>query len=138
MLAKDSSGKQNRVNLKSPAKSLMLLKATKSVKHKGGEIIEPDSWEYQLLHSWIKSGAPGTAIHESERVRLKKQPEFSGEGVQFFEKKIRPYLRLIVTSAMGSTSARADYNSTRVQMYCAVVIPTNQPSCRVIQKKLTD
>ena len=90
MLAKDSSGKQNRVNLKSPAKSLMLLKATKSVKHKGGEIIEPDSWEYQLLHSWIKSGAPGTAIHESERVRLKKQPEFSGEGVQFFEKKIRP------------------------------------------------
>lgn len=90
LLAKDSSGKQNRVNLKSPAKSLMLLKATKSVKHKGGEIIEPDSWEYQLLHSWIKSGAPGTAIHESERVRLKKQPEFSGEGVQFFEMKIRP------------------------------------------------
>ena len=113
----------------------MLLKATKSVKHKGGEIIEPDSWEYRLLHSWIKSGAPGTAIHESERVRLKKQPEFSSEGVQFFEKKIRPYLRPIVTIAMGSTSARADYNSTRVQMYCAVVIPTNQPSCRVTRTK---
>ena len=90
LLAKDSSGKQNRVNLKSPAKSLMLLKATKSVKHKGGEIIEPDSWEYQLLHSWIKSGAPGTAIHESERVRLKKQPEFSGEGVQFLKENPSP------------------------------------------------
>ena len=92
LTAKASSGKQNRVNLKSPDQSLMLLKATKSVKHKGGEIIEPDSWEYRLLHRWIESGALGTAIHESERVRLKKQPEFSAEGIQFFEKNIRPLL----------------------------------------------
>ena len=88
LIAKDSSGKQNRVNTKSPKQSLILLKATKFVKHKGGEIIEPDSWEYRLLHRWIESGAPGTAIHASERVRLKKQPEYSNEGVLFFEKKL--------------------------------------------------
>ena len=57
LIAKDSSGKQNRVDTKSPKQSLILLKATKSVKHKGGEIIEPDSWEYRLLHRWIESGA---------------------------------------------------------------------------------
>ena len=92
LMAKDSLGKQNRANLKSPDQSLILLKATKSVKHKGGEIIELDSWEYRLLHRWIEAGAPGTVVHESERVRLKKQPEFSADEIQFFEKKIRPLL----------------------------------------------
>ena len=57
-------GKQNRVNLKSPAKSLMLLKATKSVKHKAEKSLSLIHGNINY-HSWIKSGAPGTAIHES-------------------------------------------------------------------------
>ena len=38
-----------RVNLKNPEQSLVLLKPTMQVKHKGKERIKKDSWEYNLL-----------------------------------------------------------------------------------------
>jgi hypothetical protein len=42
--------------LEQPARSLLLLKATKAVPHKGGEKIKAGSADYQLLADWIAHG----------------------------------------------------------------------------------
>lgn len=42
-----------------PAQSLLLLKPTAAVPHKGGERFKPDSPEYRVLAEWIAQGTPG-------------------------------------------------------------------------------
>jgi hypothetical protein len=58
-LTQDADGGEGevRVNLNEPAKSLLVMKPTVQMKHKGKERIRKDSWEYQLLLQWIASGA---------------------------------------------------------------------------------
>ncbi len=53
------SAQGRRVSLEDPARSLILLKATKLAPHKGGERFAVDSPEYRILSEWIASGAPG-------------------------------------------------------------------------------
>ncbi|HEY3899299.1 MAG TPA: DUF1553 domain-containing protein [Chthoniobacter sp.] len=53
------SAEGRRINLDDPARSLVLLKPTKMIPHKGGERFKMDSPEYKILSSWIASGAPG-------------------------------------------------------------------------------
>jgi hypothetical protein len=48
-----------RVSLADPARSLVLLKPTASVPHGGGRRFEVGSVDYQILHAWIASRAPG-------------------------------------------------------------------------------
>ena len=50
-----------RVNLDDPARSLILLKATKTVPHKGGERFKVDSPEYKIFADWIAEGCPPPA-----------------------------------------------------------------------------
>jgi hypothetical protein len=53
-LTRDAGGR--RVNPYDPDHCLMLLKATGQVSHGGGRRIAPDSWQYQVLRSWIAEG----------------------------------------------------------------------------------
>ncbi|HYW80539.1 MAG TPA: hypothetical protein VE890_13230, partial [Thermoguttaceae bacterium] len=46
-----------RVNRWDPAKSLLLLKATGTLQHAGGQKIAIDSDEYRTLRRWIEQGA---------------------------------------------------------------------------------
>jgi WD40 repeat protein len=46
-----------RVNVASPAQSLMLLKPTASVPHQGGQVLKPRTPYYELLRAWIEDGA---------------------------------------------------------------------------------
>ncbi len=46
-----------RVNLASPDDSLMLLKCTGAVPHVGGQLTKPGEPYYEILRSWIASGA---------------------------------------------------------------------------------
>jgi WD40 repeat protein len=46
-----------RVNVASPADSLMLLKPTAAVPHQGGQAIKPDGRYYETLRAWIADGA---------------------------------------------------------------------------------
>src|SRR5213596_1000717 len=48
-----------RVVPSDPGRSLLLLKPTGAVPHKGGKRFETNSLEYQLLADWIASGTPG-------------------------------------------------------------------------------
>ncbi len=46
-----------RVNIASPDDSLMLLKATGSVPHVGGQLVSPGDGYYQIMRGWIADGA---------------------------------------------------------------------------------
>src|SRR5205085_6949434 len=48
-----------RVNLEDPGRSLLLLKPTLAIPHKGGRRFDTDSREYAVLSEWIAAGAPG-------------------------------------------------------------------------------
>ncbi|MGH9835734.1 MAG: Ig-like domain-containing protein, partial [Blastocatellia bacterium] len=63
-----------RINRAEPAKSLILLKPTQSVRHGGGKRFEPGSLEYHALKDWIEAGAPAGGSNESKMVRLEVMP----------------------------------------------------------------
>ncbi len=46
-----------RVNVASAANSLMLLKATASVPHEGGQVLRPPDPYYEVIRQWIADGA---------------------------------------------------------------------------------
>jgi len=57
-ITREYSGR--RVDLDDPARSLILQKPTKQVKHKGGRVFKIGSSDYQSILKWIKRGAlPG-------------------------------------------------------------------------------
>ncbi len=63
-----------RVVLEDPARSLLLLKATKAVPHKGGEKIKAGSREYAILADWIANGAPGPQANDPRIQRIEITP----------------------------------------------------------------
>src|SRR5262245_10443600 len=63
-----------RIHRAEPAKSLILLKPTQSVRHGGGKRFEVGSPEYQALKEWIEAGAPAGGGNESKMVRLEVTP----------------------------------------------------------------
>lgn len=63
-----------RVNLAEPAKSLILLKATSAVPHKGGERFKVDSPEWRALADWIAEGAPGPQAADVRVTKISVEP----------------------------------------------------------------
>ncbi len=63
-----------RVVFEDPARSLLLMKATKTVPHKGGEKIKTGSPEYNLLADWIAAGAPGPQESDARIQRIEITP----------------------------------------------------------------
>jgi len=68
------SAEGRRINLDDPARSLILLKATKMIPHKGGERFKMDSPEYQILANWIASGAPGPKVQDARITGIEISP----------------------------------------------------------------
>ncbi|MDB6138225.1 MAG: hypothetical protein JWO94_1297 [Verrucomicrobiaceae bacterium] len=63
-----------RVVYEEPARSLFLLKATKTVPHKGGEKVKVGSQEFQILADWIAAGAPGPQESDARVQRIEITP----------------------------------------------------------------
>lgn len=76
VLTQDADGGEAevRVNLNEPAKSLLVMKPTAQMKHKGKERIKAGSWEYQLLLQWIAGGAKDDSVKTGEFDRLEVLP----------------------------------------------------------------
>jgi len=53
-----------RINPSDPGRSLMLLKPTTALPHKGGERFKVDSPEYRILSGWIAEGTPAPAAED--------------------------------------------------------------------------
>jgi len=63
-----------RVDTSDPGRSLILLKATATVPHKGGKRFEVGSAEYKILADWIAAGAPGPSASDARIERLELSP----------------------------------------------------------------
>jgi hypothetical protein len=68
-------GDEPRVDLKEPAKSLILQKPTLAIDHDGGQRYKNDGWEYQLLRRWIQAGAPPVAVNAVELLSIELDPQ---------------------------------------------------------------
>ena len=108
LIGEASSKDGRRINLAAPDRSLILLKPTKQIKHRGGEIIEKDTWEYNLLHRWIQSGATGIPIAKTDKVDPGSKPAFSKEGIQLFNDKILPLLENNCYECHGHNQRKGD------------------------------
>lgn len=64
-----------RVDLAAPALSLLLTKPTMAVPHKGGLKLKADSFDYQVIASWIADGATPPADDDAMLESLSVYPE---------------------------------------------------------------
>src|SRR5688572_25861962 len=71
-LTRQSQGR--RINPADPARSLMLLKSTGAIPHKGGKRFEVDSLEYKILSDWIAAGTPGPKDSDPRIERIEVSP----------------------------------------------------------------
>jgi len=63
-----------RVVPSDPGRSLMLLKPTTTVPHKGGKRFEVNSPDYRVLADWIAAGTPGPKPEDPRIVRIEVLP----------------------------------------------------------------
>jgi hypothetical protein len=71
-LARDSFGR--RINRLDPERSLLLLKPTLQVPHRGGLRLNKDSSEYRLLRAWIAGGAHYEPAREPALTHIEVAP----------------------------------------------------------------
>jgi hypothetical protein len=64
-----------RVNPDDPARSLILLKPTGAVPHKGGKRFETNSIDYRVLSEWIAAGTPPPRDEDPRIQKLEMLPE---------------------------------------------------------------
>jgi hypothetical protein len=64
-----------RIELDEPARSLLLAKPSGAIEHKGGLRLKPDSKDYELLATWIATGAVGVRDTDPILDRLEILPE---------------------------------------------------------------
>lgn len=64
-----------RIVLSDPARSLLLLKPTGAVPHKGGTKFEVGSLEYKILSEWIAAGTPPPKADDAHITKLQVSPE---------------------------------------------------------------
>ncbi len=64
----DHKGLSERLDVRDPAGSYVLQKATNTEEHEGGERIKPNSWQHRVFLNWLKGGAIGT----KEPVKLER------------------------------------------------------------------
>jgi hypothetical protein len=64
-----------RVNPGDPARSLMLLKPTGAVPHRGGKRFETNSIDYRVLSEWIAAGTPPPRDDDARIQKIEMLPE---------------------------------------------------------------
>ncbi|MCH9654394.1 MAG: DUF1549 domain-containing protein [Planctomycetes bacterium] len=87
-----------RIDLKEPAKSLMIQKPLEEIDHDGGKRFEANSWQHRLLSRWIEGGAQGVPTDAPKFVRLNVTPD----SIQFKKEGETVKLRAVVEWSDGS------------------------------------
>jgi hypothetical protein len=71
-LTRNSMGR--RIVPSDPARSLLVLKPTGAIPHKGGQKFTTDSLEYRVLTEWIAAGTPGPQTNDTRIQRIEILP----------------------------------------------------------------
>ena len=90
-----------------PPKSLLLLKATGTIAHGGGRVLDADSEAYSVLRRWIAQGAPPPRPSDPVVERLSIEPDGAVLSA-------RTRLRLRVEASLSDGSTR---DVTRLALY---------------------
>jgi hypothetical protein len=107
-LTRDSMGR--RINLQAPDDSLMLLKATNTVPHGGGQRFAKESWQYKLIRQWIADGAkwqPGSGTV----MKLAAEPQMH-QFIKLGEKKPLNIQATFANGTKADVSAYCDFRVT--------------------------
>lgn len=67
-------GDKPRVDLEDPESSLMISKPTLLQPHKGGQRLQPGTWQYNVFVRWIEAGAKSVEDADPKFVRLDVTP----------------------------------------------------------------
>ena len=94
-----TAGKIPRVDLKEPAKSLVLHKPTSPDDHGGGLRFPSESWQYNVLRRWIEGGAKGVEPGDPQFARLTVTPA----EITFAKIGATAQLRVVATWSDGAT-----------------------------------
>ncbi len=115
-ISREAQGR--RIEPTDPARSLLLLKPTTAIKHKGGKRLETSSPDYEVLVAWIAAGAPGPVAGEATLENLTVSPAESltrqGETVQhavrarYSDGKEKDVTRLAKYTSTDETIASVD------------------------------
>lgn len=95
-IVEDARGR--RIFPAAPEESLLLLKATETIPHEGGERFAKDSAAYKTLLEWIRGGMSYQAEGEPELQKLTVTP-----AEQVYKKGVSQQLRVEATYSDGST-----------------------------------
>lgn len=98
-----------RVSVTTPEKSLILLKASGRVPHRGGVRLQLDSAGYQVVRRWIQQGGRNTSDIDSPLVALEVEPTFATLTTQA-EQPLRAWAKFADGSKRDVT-ALAHYES---------------------------
>ncbi|MGE0607665.1 MAG: DUF1549 and DUF1553 domain-containing protein [Pirellulales bacterium] len=109
VITKASRGR--RINAALPDRSLLLLKATASVPHGGGQRITPNSEAAAIFRDWFAAGMPGPQPNDLEGLQIKVEPPEAvlsyagtvGEKPSRGESGIAVPLRVVASFADGSS-----------------------------------
>ncbi|MCG9126319.1 DUF1553 domain-containing protein [Candidatus Poribacteria bacterium] len=97
LLIEDITGR--RFNRAFPEQSLMLLKPTSEVPHKGGQVIKPDSRDYKLIHQWISEGV----VSDVGKIQRVERLEVFPESAELSMPGYKQQMLVIAHYADGST-----------------------------------
>lgn len=111
-----------RIELSDPARSLLLIKPTGAVPHKGGVRFETDSLEYRILSEWIAQGATPPAQSDPVIESLEVLPGRSilTEGqtqhllvqARYSDQSVRDVTRWTAFSSVNESVAQVDKSGT--------------------------
>jgi hypothetical protein len=97
-----------------PEHSLLLLKATNSLPHGGGQRIEPDSHEYRLLRRWMLQGMPYGSSGDPHVTAIEVVP-----AARAMERKSRQQIRVFARysdSSLEDVTRMAQYESNDTEI----------------------
>ncbi|HAH46292.1 MAG TPA: S-layer protein, partial [Planctomycetaceae bacterium] len=142
-IAKQSRGR--RIELSDPARSLVLIKPTGAVPHKGGVRFETDSPEYRILSEWIAQGATAPEkvdpvierleVLPSRSILTKGQTQHILVQAHYSDQSVRDVTRWTSFSSVNESVASVDAAGTiQVTGYGEGAIVCNYSSKIAISK----
>ena len=132
----------DRVNLKNPTDSLILTKPTDEDEHEGGLRYDKDSWQYNLLQSWIAGGGTNAdSIHKLDRLVIEPSELIFKSPSTKFELKaiahwkdgtvedVTPLCRFHSNNdSIAKSRNRARSQPTQSRVILTLLFPTTTPS----------
>ena len=115
-----NEGRGRRVSLAAPDQSLLLLKASGEIPHRGGALLEPTSQAYRTIRDWIREGASNDI----------------GKAPPLVALTIEPHMATLLRNSRQQVRVLADYaDGARRDVTAQAVYETNDRAMATVDAK---